>query len=98
MYIREHINMPEDASGRLLVDKVSARKMATILAKSLSNALNKIAPGCLAVRDWIGNLRSACFKRGNDVVEWVHLQVSSSLKRLDNFKTKRTNLAIVWWC
>ena len=62
--------MPKDQSGKLLVDRVSAEE-ATILAKSLRDALNKIAPGCLAVRDWINKEMAAAIKRGNDVIEWI---------------------------
>ena len=94
-YIRDalHDNMPKDASGRLLVDKVSAKE-ATILAQSLRNALNKIAPGCLAVRDWIGKEMAACIKRGNEVVEWVTPSGFHVHQRRDHFKTKRINLAV----
>ena len=98
-YIRDalHENMPKDQSGKLLVDKVSAEE-ATILAKSLRNALNKIAPGCLAVRDWIGKEMAAAIKRGNDVIEWVTPSGFHVYQKRNNYNTIRLDLALLGGC
>jgi DNA-directed RNA polymerase len=98
-YIRDalHKNMPKDASGKLLVDKVSADE-ATILAKSLRNALNKIAPGCLAVRDWIGKEMAAAIKRGNDVIQWTTPSGFKVYQKRNNYDSVRLDLALLGRC
>ena len=65
-YIKKalHDNMPKD------VERVTSEE-ATIMAKSLRKALEKIAPGCLAIRDWIGKEMTAAIKCGNDVIVWT---------------------------
>jgi DNA-directed RNA polymerase len=98
-YIRDaiHENMPKDSQGRLLVDKVTAEE-ATILAKSLRDALNKIAPGCLAVRDWIGKEMYAAIKRGNDVISWTTPSGFIVYQKRDNFKSIRLDMALLGRC
>ena len=98
-YIRDaiHDNMPKDASGKLLVDKVTAEE-ATILAKSLRKALNKIAPGCLAVRDWIGKEMYAAIKRGNSIITWTTPSGFIVHQKRDNYKSVRLDLALLGGC
>ena len=98
-YIRDaiHDNMPKDGQGRLLVDKVTAQE-ATTLAKSLRDALNKIAPGCLAVRDWIGKEMYAAIKRGNDVIQWTTPSGFIVNQKRNNFDTIRLDLALLGRC
>jgi DNA-directed RNA polymerase len=98
-YIKDavHANMPKDSQGNLLVDRVSAEE-ATALAKSLRNALNKIAPGCLAVRDWIGKEMAAAIKRGKPDIRWVTPSGFTVIQRRDKLKMKRLDLKLLGRC
>lgn len=98
-YIKDavHANMPKDEAGRLTVDKVTSEE-ATILAKSLRDALNKVAPGCLAIRDWIGREMPAAIKRGNEVIQW---QTPSGFKvnqKRNKYDSIRLDLQLLGRC
>ena len=56
-------NMPKD------MERVSYKE-ADILAKSLRAAMNEVAPGPLAVMEWIGLEMRNCIKRGDEFIQW----------------------------
>jgi DNA-directed RNA polymerase len=98
-YIKDavHENMPKDSQGNLLVDRVTSEE-ATALAKSLRDALNKIAPGCLAVRDWIGKEMSAAIKRGKTEIRWTTPSGFTVVQKRDKLKMKRLDLKLLGRC
>ena len=89
-YIKKalHDNMPKD------VERVTSEE-ATIMAKSLRKALGNIAPGCLAIRDWIGKEMTAAIKRGSDVIRWTTPSGFKVRQKRNKFSTIRLDLAIL---
>ena len=93
-YIKDaiHKNMPKGPDDKVPKDMQVTPDEAVTMAKSLRDALNKIAPGCLAVRDWIGKEMAGVIRDGAEILEWTTPSGFKVHQKRDKFKTKRLNM------
>ena len=78
----------------IVIDRGTASKLAVLLRE----ALTSIAPGPLAVMDWIKLEMGNAIERGNKTIDWVTPSGFQVSQKRDLYTTKRLDLKLLGGC